>query len=187
MKNAKVEEVEIELRAQIDKAISLGMKPSHIDTHMGTLYGHADYLEAFLRVAEEYNIPANAIDISNEEVAKIFKEAAGYPIDDNVVSIMNRYSLPKLDFFAEVPRGKTYEEKRSNFFKLVKGLPPGLTEIIFHPSVLSDNLKTITNSWQQRVWEAELFADPVVIEFFEKEGIIFTDYKDIMRRFQESS
>jgi predicted glycoside hydrolase/deacetylase ChbG (UPF0249 family) len=183
VKHATAAEVEKEIRAQIDKAISMGMKPSHIDTHMGTLYGSPEYVEVFLRVAEEYGIPANAIELSKPEVVEHFK-SAGYPITDEVVKTMANYSLPKLDFFSSVPHGNTYEEKRENFFNHVKSLPNGLTEIIFHPSVETENLKSITNSWQQRVWEAELFSDPVVKKFFEDEGIIFTDYKEIMRRFK---
>ncbi len=182
VEHASAEEVEEEIRAQIDKAISVGMKPSHIDTHMGTLYGSPEYVKVFLKVAEEYGIPANAIDLSNPIVAEHFRKA-GYPITDEVIETMANYSLPKLDFFTSVPNGDTYEEKRENFFQLVKSLPNGLTEIIFHPSVETENLKSITNSWQQRVWEAELFSDPVVKKFFEDEGIIFTNYKDIMKRF----
>ncbi len=180
--NASAEEVEKEIRAQIEKAKSVGMNPSHIDTHMGTLYGSAEFVKVFLKVSEEYGIPANAIDLSKPEVAKHFKEA-GYPIDDEVISLVADYSLPKLDFFSSVPSGSTYEEKREKFFDLIRNLPPGLTEVIFHPSVESENLKSITNSWQQRVWEAEMFSDPVVKQFFVDEEILFTDYKDIMKRF----
>ncbi len=180
--HASAAEVEKEIRAQIDKAISLGMKPSHIDTHMGTLYGTSEYVKVFLKVAEEYNIPANAIDLSNEKVAEHFRNA-GYPIDDEVINLMKNYSLPKLDFFSSVPKGETYEKKRQNFFELVKQFPAGLTEIIFHPSVETENLKTITGSWQQRVWEAEMFSDPIVEKYFEDEEIIFTTWTDIMNRF----
>ncbi len=180
--HASAAEVEKEIRAQIDKAISMGMKPSHIDTHMGTLYGDAEYVKVFMKVAEEYNIPANAIDLSNETVAEHFRNA-GYPINDEVIQTIENYSLPKLDFFSSVPKGDTYEEKRENFFNLVKQLPIGLTEIIFHPSVQTENLKTITGSWQQRVWEAELFADPIVNKFFKDEDIIFTSWTEIMNRF----
>jgi hypothetical protein len=66
----------------------------------------------------------------------------------------------------------------------VKSLNNGLTEIIFHPSVPNENLKSITGSWQQRGWEADLFADPVVIKFLKDEGIIITDWKEIMNRFE---
>ncbi len=167
VKHASAVEVEKEIRAQIDKAIAMGHQPTHIDTHMGTLYSYAGYVEVFFKVAEEYGIPANAIDLSDSTVADKFKKQ-GYPIDENVISIINNYSLPKLDNFTSVPKGKTYEEKIENFKSLVRSLPPGLTEIIFHPSVETENLKTITNSWQQRVWEAEMFSDPGLIRFFEE-------------------
>jgi predicted glycoside hydrolase/deacetylase ChbG (UPF0249 family) len=182
--HASPEEVETEIRAQIEKSLAFGHTPTHIDTHMGTLYGSLEYVKVFFKVAEEYNIPANAIDLSDEDVAGQFKKQ-GYPISDKVIELVNEYRLPKLDNFTSVPSGKTYEEKRDKFFALVKSLKPGLTEIIFHPSVETENLKTITNSWQQRVWEAEMFSDPLVREFLEKEEIITTDWKEIMSRFGE--
>lgn len=182
--HASAEEVEKEIRAQIDKAIDMGYRPDHIDTHMGTLYGSPDFLKVFFKVAEDYVIPANAIDISDSLVADRFKKE-GYPIDENVIGLVAAYSLPKLDNFTSAPKGDTYEEKINNFKALIKALPPGLTEIIFHPSVETENLKTITNSWQQRVWEAKMFADPALIQFFKDEGIIFTNWKEIMKRFNE--
>ncbi len=181
VQHATAAEVEKEIRTQIEKALAMGYRPTHIDTHMGTLYGTPEFAKAFFKVALEYQIPANAIDLSDSAIAAHFK-AAGYPITDEVVAALEHYSLPKLDFFTSVPEGSTYEEKRENFFNLVKSLPAGLTEIIFHPSIESENLKSITNSWQQRVWEAELFADPVVKEFFKKEGILFTNWIELMKR-----
>ncbi|MFC2123374.1 polysaccharide deacetylase family protein [Bacteroidota bacterium] len=183
--HASAEEVEKEIRAQIDMAIDLGYQPDHIDTHMGTLYGNISYMKAYFEVAEEYGIPAMVIDLSDSLVAEMFRKD-GYPIDDNVIGLVDKYSLPKLDFFTSAPNGKTYEEKVNNFKFLVKSLPPGLTEIIFHPSVESDQLKSITNSWQQRVWEAEMFSDPDLINFFEDEEIIFTNWREIMKRFNEN-
>ncbi|MBV5313107.1 MAG: exo-alpha-sialidase [Prolixibacteraceae bacterium] len=181
--HASAKEVEIEIQAQLDKMIALGVTPSHMDTHMGTLYGSPDYVKVFLATAEKYQIPANAIDLSNPTVANLFK-SQGYPITDGVVDLMNAYKLPKLDFFTSVPNGKTYEEKRNNFFELVKSLPNALTEIIFHPSVETENLKSITGSWQQRVWESQLFSDPVVIKFFKDNEIQITNWEEIMQKFK---
>jgi predicted glycoside hydrolase/deacetylase ChbG (UPF0249 family) len=179
--HASPAEVETEVRAQIDKVIAAGFTPSHIDTHMGTMYASLDYLKVFLKIAEEYKIPANAIDLSDTAIAENFRKA-GYPITTDVVELLNQYSLPKLDNFSSVPDGDSYEDKRTNFFGLLKSLNPGLTEIIFHPSVETENLKSITGSWQQRVWEAQLFSDPVVKEFFENNGIIITTWREVMKR-----
>jgi chitin disaccharide deacetylase len=184
VKNASPKEVETEIRAQIEKMIAMGHRPTHMDTHMGTLYGSPAFARVFLDMAQEYQIPANAIDVTDPRVAGYFREA-GYPITDEVIEMMKGYTLPKLDFFTSVPDGKSYEEKRDNFFKLVSGLENGLTEIIFHSSFETENLKSITGSWQQRVWEAKLFSDPVVIKFFEDNGIIQTNWIEIMQRYRE--
>jgi len=182
--HASAGEVETEVRAQINKVIAAGFTPSHIDTHMGTMYASPEYLRVFLKIAEEYKIPANAIDLSDPAIAENFRKE-GYPITTDVVELLDQYSLPKLDNFSSVPDGGSYEEKRSNFFKLLNSLGPGLTEIIFHPSVETDNLKTITGSWQQRVWEAQLFSDPLVKSFFADNGIIITTYREVMNRFNK--
>lgn len=179
--HATAEEVETEIRAQIDKMLSHGLRPTHIDTHMGTLYGSPAYVKVFLKVAEEYKIPANAIDLSNPKVAAFYR-AAGYPINDEVIQLLAGYSLPHLDNFGSVPEGKSYGEVKSNFMKMVKALDPGLTEIIFHPSVETENMKTITGSWQQRSWEAQMFSDPEIHRFFKDNNIHVTTWREIMQR-----
>ncbi len=184
VQSASAEEVEKEIRAQIEQSIAWGHRPDHIDTHMGTLFGHPSYVQAYMKVAMEYGIPANIIDLSNKAVLTEFRKK-GYPMDDNVVKMTENYTLPKLDYFSSAPNADTYEEKLANFKELINSLEPGLTEIIFHPSILTDNLKGITNSWQQRSWEAQMFSDPELIKFFEDEGIIFTNWQEIMERFNK--
>jgi predicted glycoside hydrolase/deacetylase ChbG (UPF0249 family) len=179
--HATPQEVETEIRAQIDKMLALGLTPTHIDTHMGTLYGSPEYVAVFFKTAESYGIPANAIDLSNPDVAGKYRDI-GYPVNQEVIEMINAYKLPKLDNFTSVPDGKTYEMKRANFIAMVNSLNEGLTEIIFHPSVETDNLKSITGSWKQRVWEAQLFSDPVVINYFRDNGIILTTWKEIMTK-----
>lgn len=186
VQNASAEEVEKEVRAQIEKSIALGYRPNHIDTHMGTLYTHPDFIKAYLKVAMEYGIPANVIDLSNPKIAEYYRKQ-GYPMTEEILDFMEKYTLPKIDFFTSAPNAKTYAEKVQSFKELILALEPGITEIIFHPSTPSENLKTITNSWQQRNWEAEMFADPDMMQFFEKEGILFTNWKEIMKRFNAAN
>ena len=180
--NATPEEVETELRAQIEKTIAMGYKPDHMDTHMGTLFASNDFTEVYFRLASEYGIPAMVIDFSNPKVLLRYR-LSGYPVNDRLLGMISEYSLPKLDNFGSVPKGSTYEEMRDNFFKMIRSLEPGLTEIIFHPQLESEYGKTITGSWQQRAWEVDLFADPVVHQFFKEEELIFTNWREIMNRF----
>jgi len=181
VQNAKPEEVEKEIRAQIEKALSLGVKPTHLDTHMGTLYHTDAFSKIFMDIADEYQIPALIFDLSNDSIIQKFEDM-GIPITDYFIARCNDYSMPKLDDFEYIPGGNSYEEFRDNFFEVVKSLNPGIAEIIFHPSVESDKLKEITDSWQQRVWEAQLFADQEVIDFLNEEQIIFTNWKELMER-----
>lgn len=184
VEHASAAEVEQEIRAQIEKSIALGHRPDHIDTHMGTLYGSPAYTAAYTKVAMEYNIPAMVLNVDNPLIIEAFRER-GYPMDEDMIKTMRDYTLPKLDFFSTVPSGETYQEKCENFFKLIESIPAGLVEIIFHPSEPTENLKTITNSWQQRNWEAEMFKDEKVQKFLTDKGIIFTNWQEVMVRFEK--
>ncbi|MFT6369760.1 MAG: putative glycoside hydrolase/deacetylase ChbG (UPF0249 family) [Maribacter sp.] len=185
VQHASAAEVEKEIRAQIEQSIAWGHRPDHIDTHMGTLFGDPSYVKVYMKVAQEYGIPANIIDITKPKVLADFR-SKGYPMTEEVVQMTKEYTLPQLDYFTSAPKADTYKEKIASFKKLIQGLDPGLTEIIFHPSVLTENLKTITGSWQQRSWEAQMFSDPDLIQFFKDEGIIFTNWLEIMERFEKS-
>src|SRR6266705_5573750 len=52
-----VREVEAEIRAQIARARALGIQPTHLDSHMGTLYQSKALFETLLRVARENKLP----------------------------------------------------------------------------------------------------------------------------------
>jgi len=57
IKNASPDEVEREIRAQVERAKRLGWSPSHIDSHMGTLFAYPPFLERYVKVGIELGIP----------------------------------------------------------------------------------------------------------------------------------
>jgi predicted glycoside hydrolase/deacetylase ChbG (UPF0249 family) len=183
--SAKPAEIGTEIRAQLARARQLGMKPSHIDTHMGTVYARPDYTLEYMRVAMEEQIPAMVVEMTPRTIEKFKKQ--GYPISEQSLKLAAAYTLPKLDDFHSVVEGKTYDDKRTKFLEQIRLFSPGLNEIIFHPSVETEGLKKITNSWQQRVWEEKLLHDPVVQAYIKENGIVITDWKEVMARFKESS
>lgn len=54
--NPKLEEVEIELRAQIERAIKSGLKVSYVDYHMGTAVDRPELRKIVEKLANEYGL-----------------------------------------------------------------------------------------------------------------------------------
>ena len=52
-KNAKPSEVELEIRAQIDRAIAFGIQPTHLDSHMGTLFASPEFFRILQKIGKE--------------------------------------------------------------------------------------------------------------------------------------
>ena len=182
-----------ELRAQVRRAQELGITPTHLDTHIGTVFARPGFLRAYLDVSIEHGIPAMTMGNPEATVECLVRE--DFPFKDQLIEIVGKlvrkqlqdYPFPRIDVLCSVPKGDSYEEVREAFFDLVRSLDPGITEFFFHPSVDTPAFRKITNSWQQRVWESQLFADPEVLRFFEDEGILFTSWREMTERYEPDS
>ena len=62
-KNGKPEEVEKELRAQIKKAQAAGIILTHLDTHMGSVFGRPEYMGIYNKLGKEFGLPRPAADL----------------------------------------------------------------------------------------------------------------------------
>src|SRR5256886_17419471 len=54
--NLKTVEAEREIRAQVDRAVALGIRPTHLDSHMGVLFSKPELFAVYIKVAHEYNL-----------------------------------------------------------------------------------------------------------------------------------
>jgi predicted glycoside hydrolase/deacetylase ChbG (UPF0249 family) len=180
--NARPEDVQREMEAQIRKARDAGFRPTHLVPHLGALLARPELARAYLETAQKLWIPAVIIELTPKRVAEF--RARGTPLEDGMSQLLADYQLPKLDELKFVPLADSYEGKREQFFQMVRDLPPGITQIIAQPAAESDALRSITDQWQQRVWEAQLLADPSVHQFLIDEGVLFTNWREMMRRFE---
>ena len=55
--HASADEVEIEMKAQLARARAMGFEPTHLDTHMGTVYGSPQFLMRYLKLGMSNHIP----------------------------------------------------------------------------------------------------------------------------------
>jgi len=56
-RNADAAEVEKEVRAQIERAITLGIEPTHLDTHMGSIGARPELFQIYLKMGKVYQLP----------------------------------------------------------------------------------------------------------------------------------
>lgn len=175
-------DVEYELRAQLQRARELGLKPTHFTTHMGALYSRPDLAEVYLRLAREQWIPAVVVELTQEQLDR-FRDQ-GYPLPDSLIRIMADYPLPKLDDLRLCPRPDTYEAKKAALLDMIGSIEPGVTQIALAPAADSPALRAMTEGWRQHVWEAELLADADVRAALSAEGISLASWSDLMARFE---
>ncbi len=178
--NASADEVEQELRAQVELAERMGIEVTHIDSHMGTLFATPGYFTRYMNVAIEKQIPmliagghltearkenGELMDMLKPLVAKVWN--AGLPVLDDIDT--RSYSWKTTDKVAE-------------FKQLVRELKPGVTWFNVHPTMPTDEARQITNN-RELLW-GDYFAltDPALMQVIEDEGVILTSWKELMKR-----
>lgn len=57
VENASAQEVEAEIMAQLTRARKMGLEPTHLDSHMGTLWATPDFFQVFAKVGIREKIP----------------------------------------------------------------------------------------------------------------------------------
>lgn len=174
--NVKADEVEIELRAQVEYAKHLGIPLSHLDTHMGALVSRPDLFEVFVRVGLDYDLPVMFI----REITPAMRRA--YPglqdLGPGLLQSLDKQHLPVLDNLVQLYGGDSHEERVADYIKAIRNLPPGVNELIIHCGVLNEELRAVTNSAERRDGDRRIFTDPETRKLLEAEGIKLTSWKE---------
>jgi predicted glycoside hydrolase/deacetylase ChbG (UPF0249 family) len=130
-KNAKIEEVEIELRAQIELAYKMGIKPSHLDSHMGCLVYNPKFLQLYLKLGAEYKIPVM--------IDKAFYAAA---------SAQTKSLVTNKDLLLEkviTANPTDFEGGMANYYeKVLKNLTPGVQIVLIHTAFNDSEMQALT-------------------------------------------
>lgn len=194
-KNCDIAQAETEIRAQIEKLKKLGLNPSHLDNHMGSLYGietgRFELLEMTLRVCGEYGLPFRMpmafteeqfgntmldIKVDKQVIMGLFAKINEYGKALGVA--MPDYLMPG-DWSG--PQRESYDNYKEYIYEKYRDFPEGVIETYIHPSFESDELKGTTGNWQFRVWEHKLFSDPQTRQHIDSLGIKLINYRDLQK------
>ncbi|HID57351.1 TPA: ChbG/HpnK family deacetylase [Candidatus Poribacteria bacterium] len=177
VKHASPEEVEREIRAQIRRAIDFGIKPTHIDTHMGTVYASPHFFKAYCKVAEEFGIPPMILS-PNSDIAR---RRAGEPVIASIFGMLRSLNLrfPMLDDLVTGVATTEIERRREEYKEVIRNLKPGVTQVILHLGLDRPEMRAITSSWLARYNDFLIFTDEEMRRFIEEQGVKLIGWKEI--------
>jgi len=179
VQKATPQEVEKEIRSQIERAKAFGINPTHVDSHMGTLFTGKFY-SIYTRVARESGIMP-MLPSPTPEIVEMAKQA-GIDAPKTTIELKKR-GFVFLDLLNTGEKGDTLEERRENYYRFLRNLKPGVTQIIVHLSLDDDEIRSITGHWQARWHEYQIFTDPRTRELIDSLGIKLIGYRDLRRLF----
>ena len=122
-------ELKNELQAQIDLSKSIGINPTHIDSHEGALFYDQDLFKVYLEIGEKNKLPV----FVPKMVAVHFDKK--FPKPENVVVIENFYMARK---------GIEHDEWETFYLNILDNLNPGISQLIVHLGYDDDEMKSIT-------------------------------------------
>lgn len=185
--HAKAEEVEIELRAQIERAKHFGIPLSHLDTHMGAVMTRPDLLEVYVNLGMEYNLPVLFLDA---EGAKL-RLAVAYPhlreAAPRLSAKLAQAGLPQLNALYQFYDNDPHDERRERYMHMIRSLKPGVTEVIIHCGVDNEELRNITSSSALRDSDRRIFTDPDVLSLIKAEQVEITTWRKLHQLYQQRS
>jgi predicted glycoside hydrolase/deacetylase ChbG (UPF0249 family) len=126
--------VEVELRAQVDRALAAGIDVSHLDAHMGSTLA-PELCDVYLRLGADYQVPI-----------LLTSTLAGYSPNNHLVGATeadfvtfvaraHRLGQPVFDAVLETPFGRPVTEAPAPVYReLLERVPAGMSFLALHPT-----------------------------------------------------
>jgi predicted glycoside hydrolase/deacetylase ChbG (UPF0249 family) len=191
-KHASPDEVEREIRAQLDRAKTMGFEPTHLDTHMGTVFAT---LERYVKVGIENHIPimlpgghdsliqaeTHGTDAQLRQMQAIGKTLwnAGLPVLDDLHNISYDWAV---EDGAKNDEKKLIESRTAQFIEGVKSLKPGVTMMIMHCTAPTEVFQHISGSGPGRKGDLLVMKNPAFKQALLEERITLTTWRELMQR-----
>lgn len=164
-------EAEAEIRAQVERAIAFGVRPTHLDSHMGTLFQAPALFEAYLRVGRQYRIP---VFIPADALRAQAPQLLGLLSPDDIV----------IDHFAIASPEVRPDQWRAFYTGLIENLQPGVTEIVVHLASDDAEMRAATidhpdygAAWRQR--DLEVVTSAWFAHLLERQNVHLITWREI--------
>lgn len=131
--NATLEDLNKEIKAQIERAYVLGLQPSHLDSHMYSLGAKPEFLQLYRDIGKEYRLPV----MLNNELIENFSGLNVDQIPQGSEIFVDTVYLGQYDLFKNDKLSSYYEESLLN-------LKVGFNLVLIHPAFEDAEMKSVT-------------------------------------------
>lgn len=173
-KNAKPQEAEREFRAQVERALAVGIRPTHLDSHMGSAFNSPELFAAYVKVAHEFHLPFLAIRVWRERPQMLSLLADKDVLVDSVVI---------------APSDVKSDQWKEFYLNAIKNLKPGLTYLIVHLGHDDAELQAVTvdhpdygSAWRQR--DFDFVSSPEFKKAIKDNHIVLIRWRDLQKLVQ---
>lgn len=197
--HASPDEVETEIREQVRRAREMGFEPTHLDSHMGTLFATPEFIQRYVKVGIETKIPlmfpgghATMIAKTISAPAELQQQLkatgkkiwdAGLPVLDDLHNVSYDFEYPKDENLSDEQLRKL---ATTQYIETMRQLKPGLSMVIMHCTSPSEVFKHIGSSGRVRKADMLAMTDPAFRKFLKDEKIILTTWRELKQLRQKT-
>ncbi len=169
--HATQDEVALELRNQVKKAYQFGIDVTHLDAHMGAAMSTPEFLEAYIKVGQEFQLPV-LLDyrlpaMKEEKIQKILTER-------DVVVDRSYTAQPE-----------NFKEGMAQYYtSVIKNLEPGLNCLLIHLAYDDAEMQGVTidhpdwgSAWRQA--DVDFFSSPECAKVLKEEKIVLVTWREV--------
>jgi chitin disaccharide deacetylase len=159
---ARLDEVELEFRAQVNAVTGVGLTPTHLDWHCLVDGGRDDILDLTVGLAGEYGLAVRVwLEPGRQKLRR-----RGLPVVDH--EFLDSFRLD-------------IDGKPARYAELLRDLPAGLSEWAVHPALGNEESQAIDPGWRVRRTDYEFLTSPQAHELLRQERITVIDYRTIQQ------
>jgi hypothetical protein len=168
MARVRLDQLEMEFRAQIETVLAAGLEPVHLDWHSLRIRDRADIFDVMFRLAREYGLALRVA--SPASIEKL--QNLGLPTHDH--DVLDSYLLDPAN-------------KADHYAELLRKQPAGLNEWAVHPGLDNAELQAIEPGGTHiRQADFDFLTSQHAKDVIKAEGIILLDYRALQKVWKET-
>jgi hypothetical protein len=163
------EAAEIELRAQVDRALEAGIDVTHLDTHMGAALV-PELVDVYVRLGVDYALPVLLPRDAGSYTGVLRMGEIPPGVHERPAAMLDARGLPLLDHFRMTP--EVYEpDVETTYRRAIETLPPGVTFFALHCNAPGDIEAIVPPRAHRRTNEYRLFGSGAPVRWARDAGV----------------